>query len=82
MRSAKVGRFLIYVYREQGGQHHLPHCHVYWGENAASVSIGDEIFLLDTVARLQERTAIIAAVQAELTKIRQDWNTLNPGRSV
>lgn len=31
--------FRICVYREQGGRHHVPHCHIYWADGSAQIDL-------------------------------------------
>ena len=42
--------YVVCIYCEQGGRHHLPHCHLRWGDQEAVVSlatmrrlVGDEV---------------------------------------
>ncbi len=39
MRVLAQGIFTVYVYREIGAKHKLPHCHIVWGEEGAVVAL-------------------------------------------
>ena len=41
VRVLHCGRFRVYIYKEIGGQHHEPHCHVYWPDGDCSVGLAD-----------------------------------------
>ena len=77
MKVAERGGFRVYVYREVGQPHHLPHCNVRWADGDAQVDLPGMRQMIGTslpraARRLleDEREAIIAA-----------WNALNPERS-
>jgi hypothetical protein len=39
MKVLQVGKYAVYVYREVGGSHHLPHCHVRWPDGSIVVAL-------------------------------------------
>lgn len=65
--------FVVCIYCERGGQHHLPHCHVRWADREAVVSI--------TTARLIVGDAIPAgAIQVLVENVDllvKRWEELN-----
>jgi len=77
VKVAERGGFRVYVYREVGQPHHLPHCNVRWADGDTQVELPTLREIVGTplpraARRLleDEREAIIAA-----------WNDLNPERS-
>ncbi|MDP9365569.1 MAG: DUF4160 domain-containing protein [Chloroflexota bacterium] len=78
VRVAQRGRFSIYVYVEQGGRHHLPHCHVRWPEGAARLALPNlNVFPGDELPATARRL-----VEEHKAEINAAWNRLNPGRTV
>lgn len=41
VRVLQWGQYRVYVYKERGGRHHRPHCHVYWTDGDATVALDD-----------------------------------------
>lgn len=39
MKALQSGKFTVYVYREIGERHHLPHCHVRWEEYETVITL-------------------------------------------
>jgi len=64
------------VYAEGGERHHLPHCHVRWPDDEASVA-------LTTLVRLDGEPLPLAAralLEQHLSDLRAAWDSLNPER--
>lgn len=41
VRVITQGSYTVSVYKEVGGQHHEPHCHVYWPDGSCVISLVD-----------------------------------------
>ena len=39
VRVIRRGRFSIYVLPENGGRHHLPHCHIVWSDGRSVLEL-------------------------------------------
>ena len=78
VRVAHRGRFSIYVYAEQGGRHHLPHCHVRWPDGEAQVELPNLAWLEgDTLPATARRL-----VEDHVANLVAAWNRLNPERTI
>ena len=78
VRVLWAGPYTVYVFAEQGGQHHKPHCHVYWADGKASVSIPSlRVFAGNPLSRqLRE------LLEQNLGKLKAGWNQMNPDRTI
>jgi len=74
MKVLQLGKYAIYVYREIGGAHHLPHCHVRWVEGSVVVALP----ILDVIAGGQLPREARKLVVDNLDKILKAWYQLNP----
>ncbi|GEM_PF-3028653 len=74
MKVAQLGKYAIYVYREIGGVHHLPHCHVRWADGSVVVALPT----LDVIAGGQLPRDARKLVADNLEKILKAWYQLNP----
>ncbi len=63
----------MYVYAEEGGQHDLPHCHVYWPDGSCVVSIDDPHVLAGAFDR-----RAVDLVEDNRDAIAAEWRRLNP----
>ncbi len=79
VRVVSRGKIIICVYEEAGGQHHLPHCHVYWDnrEHGAQVALPS----LTVLAGESLPAAARRLAWEHLEEICDAWNRLNPGRT-
>lgn len=78
MKVAERQGFRVYVYREVGQPHHLPHCNVRWSD-------GDTQIELPTLRRIIGSPLPKVALELlgdELESIVASWNALNPERSL
>lgn len=75
MKVLDDGRFRVYVYREVGQLHHLPHCNVRWTDGTSQVSLDDLIEVLagDPLPRRARRL-----LRDGIEAVRAAWNQLNP----
>ena len=73
VRVVAQGRYRVYVYAEQGGQHNAPHCHVEWGDGSCVID-------LNTLAVLRGRPTPQARqlVRDHWGQIVAAWQRLNP----
>jgi hypothetical protein len=78
MKVFDDGKYAIYVYKEVGNQHHLPHCHVRWPDNDAVLSIP----LLHQIAGSPLPKSARQMLLTRLNDICNSWNLLNPERSI
>lgn len=73
MRVLQLGKYAIYVYREVGGSHHLPHCHVRWSDGSVVVALPT----LEVIAGGQLPREAQKLVANHLDEIWNAWNQLN-----
>lgn len=68
-----VGNYRVYVWAEEGGKHHRPHCHVFWPDGRCVVAIDTVEILAGTPS-----SRAVQIVSAHLDIIRAEWARLNP----
>jgi hypothetical protein len=68
--------YVVCVYSERGGRHHLPHCHVSWGDQEAVVSLAT----LRRLAGDEVPASGIEILVENLDLLVKKWDELN-GRS-
>jgi len=73
MRVLQLGKYAIYVYREVGGSHHLPHCHVRWPGGSVVVALPT----LEEIAGGQLPRDARKLVPDHLEEICEAWDQLN-----
>jgi hypothetical protein len=73
VRVVTQGRYRVYVYPEQGGRHHAPHCHVEWADGSCVIDL-DRL----TVLRGRATPQALQLVRHHLTQIRAAWDQINP----
>ncbi|MGH7600781.1 MAG: DUF4160 domain-containing protein [bacterium] len=73
MKVLQVGKYAVYVYREIGGSHHLPHCHVRWSDGSVVVALPS----LDVIAGGRLPRGAGELVADHLEEIWEAWNQLN-----
>jgi hypothetical protein len=75
---AQRGRYSVYVYVEQGGRHHLPHCHVRWSDGEAQVELPNLAWLEGDAWPATARRL----VEDHVADLVAAWNRLNPERTI
>ena len=78
MKVLDDGKFSIYVYREIGQPHHLPHCHVRQAD-------GETVVSLPMLIKIAGRPLSKSAKQLLLTHLEEicsAWNKINPERAI
>ena len=78
MKFAERGVYRVYVYREVGQPHHLPHCNVRWPNGDTQV----ELPTLREIIGTPLPKAARQLVADELLALVAAWNSLNPERSI
>lgn len=73
VRVVTHARYRVYVYPEEGGQHNLPHCHVYWADGSCVVGIET----LHVLAGDVDRQAVLLVSEYQ-EHILAAWQRLNP----
>lgn len=73
MRVIQSGKYAIYVYREIGGSHHLPHCHVRWADGSVVVALPT----LEVIAGGQLPREAEQIVADHLEEICEAWDQVN-----
>lgn len=72
-RVITVGKYRVYVYPEQGGQHHRPHCHVYWPDGSCTIDL-ETLEILGGDDHAQARQI----VRSHWGQITVKWREINP----
>lgn len=67
--------FSLHIYREFGGQHHLPHCHVRRRDGAAETLVS--LPLLDLIAGPEPSKAEWEVIVECLQELINAWDGLN-----
>jgi hypothetical protein len=70
---------VIRMFVEAGGQHHRPHFHAYYQEDAAVFSI-DTAAVLGGEIPTSQRRLVEAWVEIHREELRHDWDLLQSGR--
>ena len=70
--------FRVYVYREIGQPHHLPHCNVRWSDGDTQVELPTLTPIIGTPLPRGARQLL----DVERESIVAAWNLLNPERSI
>lgn len=78
MKVFDDGKYTVYVYKEIGNQHHLPHCHVRWAGNDVVISIP----LLNQIAGPGLPKSAKQLLLTRLDEICSAWNVVNPERPI
>lgn len=67
--------FSVYVYREVGQRHHLPHCNVRWTDGSTSqVALPSlQVFVGKALTRRAHRLLV-----SHIEELVAEWNRLNP----
>lgn len=78
VRVVNSGQFSVYVYREVGQPHHLPHCNVRWPDGSTQVALPTLRVLVGDPLPLAARELL----RDHLEQIIEGWNRLNPERAV
>ena len=73
VRVITQGRFRVYVWQEEGGQHHRPHCHVEWADGRCVIALDDLTVLAGHAT--PEAHRVVAAHWGQITAA---WSALNP----
>jgi hypothetical protein len=71
---------IIRMYMEVGGQHHLPHFHAYYQEDAAVFSL-DPIELIAGALPRKQRRLVEAWGEMHQAELIDDWQRLQAGQS-
>ncbi len=74
MKALDGGWFAVYVYREIGNRHHLPHCHVRWSGHESVVILP----ALNRIAGAELPRVLRRALVVEIDIICNAWNEINP----
>lgn len=74
MRVVNRGSFSVYVYREVGQPHHLPHCHIRWARGDTVVALPLLTVLAGPLLPRSERQLLLD----QLEEICAWWDKLNP----
>ena len=74
MKALDGGWFAVYVYREIGNRHHLPHCHVRWSGHESVVALP----VLNRMAGAEVPRVLRRALIVRIDKICTVWNEINP----
>ena len=74
-RVVSQGNISIYVYKETGGRHHLPHCHVYWNNREESAQLA--LPSLRVLAGSNPPAAARELARENLDAIWAAWDALN-----
>ena len=78
VRVVVRGAFSVYVYSEGGAPHHLPHCNVRWSDDNVQVALPTLEILAGDSFPPQARQLVLDYLE----RICEEWNRLNPGRSI
>jgi hypothetical protein len=78
MRAVDGDGFAVYVYREFGERHKLPHCHIRWPDTETVVSLPS----LNVIAGPTLERAIKGFLIEHLDEICDAWNSINPEAKV
>jgi hypothetical protein len=78
MKVAERGGYRVYVYREVGQPHHLPHCNVRWADGDTQVELPTLREIIGTPLPRVARQLLVD----ELGALIAAWNDLNPEGSV
>lgn len=70
---------IIRMYLEAGAQHHIPHFHAYYQDDAAVVSITPVELIAGNLERKQKRL-VEAWAEMHIDELMQDWDLLQSGR--
>lgn len=73
MRVIDFDGFTVYVYREIGQPHHLPHCHVRWEEHETVVALPTLRVLAGSRLPQNARRFLVEHME----EIYASWNRLN-----
>lgn len=71
----QVGMFSVYVYREVGGKHHLPNCHLRWSDGPPSSEIA--LPSLEVLAGRPLPRSVRKQLFDHLEEIWAEWVRLN-----
>jgi hypothetical protein len=74
MKALDGGWFAVYVYREIGNRHHLPHCHVRWSGRESVVTMP----ALNRIAGAELPRVLRRALIVKIDIICAAWNEVNP----
>lgn len=78
MKVLDNGKFSVYVYREIGQSHHLPHCHVRWADGATVVTLPLLIRMAGTPLPKSAKQLLLD----HLEEICNVWNNINLERAI
>jgi len=73
MKVLLSGKYAVYVYREVGGPHHMPHCHVRWPDGSIVVALP----ILNEIAGGKLPREAKKLLLDNLEEIWDAWNLLN-----
>jgi hypothetical protein len=73
VRVIRRGPYRVYVFRETGERHHLPHCHIFWPGGKSAVDISD-LHVLEGDRLSRQAQELLSEFKDAL---RQAWSELN-----
>lgn len=73
VRVIRRGRYRVYVYKEIGGRHSEPHCHVFWPDGETSIDL-KTLTVLDGDRLPALAIELLAEFEDELWRV---WKALN-----